>query len=177
MTDKPEEVFAPDASDGPKVGKEPPAPIMARYEGRSALSPYGMSRLAPHFNLVNVAHEIEKADTQVATMTGGKLVLIAEQIRALQDKAKEILERAQQDAVLHRARCNFEKRPGGIYHLYREEDGSLWWSLIAPEEWRTSTPDFVGTYRLEHDMSFTDAAKIQQSDDAARAIHALLGPK
>jgi Protein of unknown function (DUF2452) len=177
MSDTPEEVFAPDASDTPKEGKQPPAPIVARYEGRAALSPYGMSRLAPHYTLVDVAQEIEKADTQMATMTGGKLLLIAEQIRALQEKAKELLDKAQQDAELHRAKCNFEKRPGGIYHLYRDDDGALWWSLIAPEEWRTRTPNFAGTYRLEHDMSFTDAGKIQQHDDAGAAIRALLGPK
>lgn len=172
---KPEQVFPPTTEEGPKEGKEPPAPIPGRYTGPSALAPYAMSRLAPHYELVNLAHEIEKADAQVATMTGGKLLLIAEQIRALQDKAKELLEKAQADALLHRAKCNFEKRPGGIYHLYREPDGSQWFSLIGPEEWRTGAPDFVGTYRLEADMSFTEASKVESVDAREQAIRALLG--
>jgi hypothetical protein len=171
---KPEQVFAPSQDEGPKLGKEPPKPVEGRYTGSTALAPFPMSRLAPQFALVDLAKEIEKADAQMATMTGGKLLLIADQIRHLQETARGLLEKAQKDAELHRARCSFEKKPGSVYHLYREEDGVLWFSLIAPEEWRTCKPEFVATYRLESDMSFTEQSKIAEADQAHASIRGLL---
>jgi hypothetical protein len=144
-------------SDDPKDSDDaPPAPIPGRYTGPSAAAPYALSRLAPAYSLVDVAAEIEKADSMLVTVTSGKLGLIADQIRRLQEQARAMLERAQRDAELHRARCRFEKKPGGVYHLYRKDDGERWFSLLAPEEWITEQPQtFEGTYRLELDMSFT----------------------
>lgn len=126
-----------------------------RYDGPAHAAPYGLSRLAPAYDLVDVAAQIQKADETLATMTGGKLAVIAEQIALLQEQARVLLERARRDADLHRARCNFEKKPGRTYHLYRKEDGVLWFSLLAPEEWTTAQHTFEGSYRLELDMSFT----------------------
>jgi hypothetical protein len=129
---------------------------LATYQGPARAAPYPLSRMAPSYSLVDVAAEIERADSMLATVTGGKLDVIAEQIRALQDKAHALLESARRDAELHRIKCNFEKRPGGVYHLYREEDGTTWFSLIAPGEWLTAqTHAFLGSYRLELDMSFS----------------------
>lgn len=129
--------------------------VPGRYQGAVRSAPYPLSRMAPAFDLVNVAAEIQRADAMLATVTGGKLEVIAEQIRALQDKARSLLEKAQRDAELHRIKCNFEKKIGGVYHLYREADGARWFSMIAPGEWRTpQTHAFEGTYRLDHDMSF-----------------------
>ena len=138
-------------------GPKQPAPLVTgRYQGPSRAAPYGLSRLAPAYDLVDVAAEIQRADAMLATVTGGKLEVIAEQIRGLQEKARTLLEAARRDAELHRIRCSFEKRIGGVYHLYREEDGAEWFSLIAPAEWLTpQTHTFLGSYRLEMDMSFS----------------------
>jgi hypothetical protein len=162
-------VAPPEQGAGPKLmEREPPAPIEGRYTGRSAASPYGLSRLAPAFDLVQTAREIEKADAQLATVTGGKLMLLAEQIRALQAKAEHLLTKAKIDAELHRVRCAFEKRVGGVYHLYRDPDGSQWFSLFGPDEWRTGAPDFVASYRLEADMSFTDLKDLVEEAEIDR---------
>jgi hypothetical protein len=126
------------------------------YDGPSHAAPYGLSRLAPAYDLVNIASQIQKADETIATMTGGKLAVIAEQIARLREQAGVLLERARRDAELHRARCNFEKKPGRVYHLYRKSDGTLWFSLLAPDEWTAEQGQtFEGSYRLELDMSFT----------------------
>jgi hypothetical protein len=132
--------------------------------------------MAPSFSLVDVASEIEKADSMLATVTGGKLGVIAEQIRRLQDQARVMLERAQRDAELHRARCSFEKKPGGVYHLYRKDDGERWFSLLAPEEWITAQPQtFEGSYRLEADMSFSRVDVLEDEPRAdLEAVRALL---
>ena len=168
-----------DDDSAPKPLAHPPKlPDPGRYEGPARAAPYALSRMAPSYALVDVAAEIEKADAMLATVTGGKLGVIADQIRHLQEQARALLERAQRDATLHRARCRFEKKAGGVYHLYRmNEDGTLWFSLMAPEEWRRPQPQtFEGSYRLESDQSYT---RLDIADDASAtadvpAIRALL---
>lgn len=140
----------------------------ARWQGPAHAAPYGLSRLAPSYDLVDVAAQIQKADETLATMTGGKLAVIAEQIGLLQEQARVLLERARRDAELHRARCRFEKKPGAVYHLYRREDGELWFSMIAPGEWSSGRPDgFEGSYRLELDMSYT---RVDVPEDASAVV-------
>jgi hypothetical protein len=147
-----------DDDDKPRPLAHPPKlPDPGYYDGPARAAPYALSRMAPAFSLVDAAAEIESADAMLATTTGGKLGVIAEQIRRLQEQARSMLERAQRDAELHRARCSFQKRPGGVYHLYRmDADGQRWFSLLAPEEWLRPQPQsYEGTYRLEADMAFT----------------------
>ena len=125
-----------------------------RGEGRSA--PYGLSRLAPPIVLVDVAKEIEAADTMVGAVTGSKLDVIARQIRHLQEEAQAILQGARRDLDLHRARCTFPRRPGHVYHLYQHAKDGLYWSMVSPEEWGGAPPSpFEGSFRLEVDQSWT----------------------
>jgi hypothetical protein len=163
-------------SDKPAGLSRPPAlPDEGFYKGPPRAAPYPLSRMAPSFSLVSAAEEIEKADATLATMTGGKLGVIADQIRRLQDHARALLDRARRDAELHRARCSFEKRPGGVYHLYRKDDGERWFSLMAPEEWSRPQPQtFEGTYRLEADMSFTRLDVADDEPPDVEAVRALL---
>ena len=61
-------------------------------------------------------------------------------------------------ATLHRARCNFQKRVGHTYHLYERPDGSSYFSMLHPDDWNGRAPHpFVGSFRLEPDMSWTPA--------------------
>jgi hypothetical protein len=125
----------------------------------TAIAPYPMSRLAPAFSLVDVAAEIERADATIARVTEARLEVIAKQMETLREEARKILARAREDAELHRARCTFVRRAGHVYHLYQRPEGALYFSLLSPEEWGGKPPHpFVGSYRLENDMSFTRVA-------------------
>ncbi len=151
-----------------------PKPI-ARYEGPARAAPYPLSRMAPAFSLVDAAAEIERADASVATALGGKLGVIAEQIKKLQEQARVLVERAQRDAELHRAKCNFEKKPGGVYHLYEKEDGERWFSMLAPDEWSTPRAQtYRGSYRLEADLSFSRVDVPDEAPPDVEPIRALL---
>jgi hypothetical protein len=115
-----------------------------------------MSRLAPRFDLVDVARQIQEADTLIGAVAERQLELIAKQIRGLQEEARSVIERARRDAELHRASCRFVKRPGAVYHLYRRPGGELYLSLLSPGDWNGSPPHaFEGSYRLENDLSFS----------------------
>jgi len=136
------------------------------HDGGDRSSPYGLSRLAPAMKLTDVAGEIERADEMIGQTTSSKLRVIAEQIRHLQRQAEEILTSAKKDLDLHRASCAFPRRIGHSYHLYQRHDGSLYWSMLSAEEWGASPPhEYVGSYRLEPDRSWTPLHDIDENND------------
>lgn len=111
-------------------------------------------------DLVDLARVISEADKAIQTHTTGKLKIIARQITALQEEARKILQQAQRDQQLHRARCHSLRITGKTYHLYRHDNGELYFSLLSPEDWHGQTPHpYEGAYRLENDMSWTALAE------------------
>jgi hypothetical protein len=146
-----------------------------RNPGDSSSS-YPVSRLAPAFELVDLAKEIAQADEMLANRAGAQLQVIAQQVKQLQSQAREILQQTQRDQQLHRARCNFQKKPGQIYHLYQNGEQQPILSMLSPEDWRGCPPNrFIGSFRLESDRSWTPKDKIpSQQEDPLRALAMLL---
>jgi hypothetical protein len=141
----------------------------------SAASRYPLSRLSAKHDLIDMAREIQAADSMLSAVVGGELEAIARQIRALQEQAQRTLQRAQRDAELHRARCSFKKRPGLIYHLYRRADDDRYFSMLSPEDWRGSPPHaYEGSYRLEADMRFTPLDEIAAREQEWAQLRPLL---
>lgn len=152
-----------------------------KHLGPARTSPYPVSRLAPAHDLVDVAKRIAEADAMIGATANAKLRVIADQIQALQEEARRILEETRKDLDLHRARCSFVRRPGQTYHLYRRDDGELWFSMISPGEWHgASSSEFVGSYRLELDQSWTrvdgeEGARDESSRAPQELVRRLLG--
>jgi len=147
-----------------------------KHDGHQRSAPYPMSRLAPVHDLVDVAKAIATADTALRNSTSAKLKIIADNIRHLQEQARAVLETAERDAELHRAACSFKKRPGHLYHLYRKKDGTSTLSMISPEEWSRCPHEYVGSYRLESDSSWTKADETTIRDERDEAVEQLFGP-
>lgn len=138
-------------------------------------APYPVSRMAPATELVDLAREIAEADRMLGNVAHGKLKVIAEQMKTLQREAQAILEASARDQRLHRARCNFKRQPGKTYHLYRKADDSLYFSMLAPAEWGGPPPHpFVGSFRLESDMSWTPVEEIGRHEPSVQLLNALL---
>jgi hypothetical protein len=149
------------------------APMLHRGGDRS--SPYPVSRLAPHFDLVDLAKEIDQADRMVSTRLGGQLQVIAEQVRSLQAQARRILEEAREDQRLHHARCAFKRIPGHTYYLYEDPSGSPEFSMLSPEDWNGRPPKrFLGAYRLNADMSWSREGEHSDKEDSRRLVQRLL---
>jgi len=154
----------------------PDKPRPTLHEGADHSSPYPVSRLAPGFGLVDLAREIDQADQMVSGRLSAQLQVIAEQVKALQAQARAVLEQAREDQRLHHARCAFRRIPGHTYHLYEEADGSLAFSMLSPADWNGRPPKpFLGSYRLETDMSWTPAEQTGQQDDSRQLVQRLLG--
>ena len=145
------------------------------HQGADNTAPYPVSRLAPAFELVDLAQAISAADASLASHATGKLKVIAEQIQQLQDAARQILEETRRSQELHRAACNFRRQPGHVYHLYRKPDGSTYFSMLTPADWSGKPPhEFVGAFRLESDMSWTPMDESREADNTDAAVRQLL---
>lgn len=127
---------------------------MENQEKNKAFLEYPSHISDPPISILDKAKEIEKADLWIRNSVNQKLSIILEQIRSLQNKAKEIIEKAEEDSRLHRVQCNFEKKPGMILHLYEKENLIQYFSLLSPDEWGTPPHKYLGSYRLNADMSF-----------------------
>ncbi|MGB0713328.1 MAG: DUF2452 domain-containing protein [Gammaproteobacteria bacterium] len=146
------------------------------HDGESRTAPYAVSRLGAPTELVDVARQIDEADTMIAATATGKLRVIAEQIQALRDQARDILEQTQRDQDLHRAQCNFQRIPGKVYHLYRKGSGQSIWSMLSPEEWRGRCPhQFVGSFQLGPDSSWTPVEELAGQSEVLGLIAELTG--
>jgi hypothetical protein len=117
---------------------------------------YGTSRLAPAIRLVDRAREIELAEESVQLHVHGKLEVIAKQIRSLKEEAERLLALAQRDIELHKAKCNFEKKPGQTIHLY-EKENQPYFSLLSPNDWNGKPPHrLIGSFVMNPDRSFSE---------------------
>lgn len=146
-----------------------------KHQGSDNSAPYPVSRMAPATELVDLAAQIAEADNMLANVSHGKLRQIAEQIKALQQQAGEVLHAAARDQQLHRAQCNFQRKPGNTYHLYQRTDGREYLSMLAPQEWGGEPPHrFIGSFQLENDMSWTPLEERDKEKDAEKVLQQLL---
>ncbi|CAD7684126.1 unnamed protein product [Nyctereutes procyonoides] len=143
--------------------------------GLALLSPYHTHRAGDPLDLVALAQQVQKADEFIRANATNKLMVIAEQIQHLQEQARKVLEDAHRDADLHHVACNIVKKPGNIYYLYKRESGQQYFSIISPKEWGTSCPhDFLGAYKLQHDLSWTPYEDIEKHDAKINIVDKLL---
>lgn len=137
----------------------------ATPNGLELVSSYQTNRVGDPMDLVALAEHIQKGDDFVKANACNKLTVIADQIKYLQEQAKKVLEDAKRDADLHHAACNIVKKPGNMYYLYQRPSGQRYFSIISPKEWGPSCPhQFLGAFKLQHDMSWTPANEVERRD-------------
>ena len=115
-----------------------------------------------------------QADKFTRAVAGSKLSVIAEQVRFLQEQARKILEEAQRDKEINHMACNFKRVPGTLYHIYKRKNGQQYMSLISPEEWGADGPEFVASYKLNFDHSWTPIDDVERKDDENAKIDKII---
>lgn len=158
--------------------KKTEAPYQGRgeiHQGSDASAPYPVSRLAPAFELVDLAEQVASADDMLSVTATAQLKGIARQIKALQEQARQVLEKTQRDQQLHHAQCGFKRIPGKTYHLYLRASGEALFSMLSPEEWGGRPPyDYQGSFRLENDMSWTPLDELESEREDNERIQAMI---
>ncbi|XP_051895152.1 uncharacterized protein C1orf50 homolog [Pristis pectinata] len=165
---------------GPENDKSPSTTVAlvesnTNPTGLQLVSTYKTNRLGDPLDLVALAEQIQKGDDFVRANATNKLTVIAEQIQYLQEKARKVLEEAKRDTDLHHVACNIVKKPGTVYFMYRRDSGQRYFSILSPKEWGPSCPhEFLGAYKLQHDMSWTPYKEINKRDAEIGLIDKLL---
>ncbi|XP_028920287.1 uncharacterized protein C1orf50 homolog [Ornithorhynchus anatinus] len=163
---------------GSAQGERPPGALVERGLTTSGLGLVNLPdghRAADPLDLVELAHQVQKADEFVRANASNRLTAIAEQIRHLQAQARKVLEEARRDADLHHAACSLVKKPGNIYFLYQRESGQRYFSILSPKEWGASCPhDFLGAYKLQHDLSWTPYENVEKREAEISMVEKLL---
>lgn len=126
-------------------------------------------------DIISLATQIQNADEAIKNNASTKLTLILEQIQFLQSQAKKILEESEEQTGLHHVACNFKKITGQIYHLYEKESGQKYFSMLSPADWgNSSSQRFLGSFRLEADLSWTPADKIVEINKSRNWAQSLM---
>ena len=145
------------------------------HRGAEHSAPYPLSRLAPAFHSPDLAAEVAASERLLGARTAARLRVIAEQIEALKETARRVLEEARAEQALNQAPCAFRRIPGKTYHLYRKGDGGCYFSMLSPADWHGAPPHgFVGSYRLETDGAWTPAAQAARPDETGELVQRLL---
>jgi hypothetical protein len=145
-------------------------PLLHRGPEHSA--PYPLSRLAPAFHSPDLAAEVAQAERLLGARTAAKLRVIAEQIETLKETARRVIDEARDEQTLNQAPCTFRRIPGKTYHLYRKVEGGGYFSMLSPADWHGAPPhDFIGSYQLETDGSWTPAGRVAHADDTRELVN------
>jgi hypothetical protein len=103
---------------------------------------------------LNSNNDIEKIKNNYSAY--GQLIILAEQINQLQDRANIIIKNITINEHLHNIEMNCKKVVGNYYYHYLINNKEIL-SLISPEEWNRQEDDnfkFLGKYLYNFDNIF-----------------------
>ena len=124
---------------------------------------YPTSRLSSKFEPIDQVEVVKESDRMLGAVASGKLSIISEQIKYLQQQAIKVIREAEINMNLHRATCTFEKRTGHIYYLYDRPGLGPYFSILSPEDWGLAPPhQYLGAYRLEPDSTWTEMGAAEE---------------
>ena len=70
----------------------------------------------------------------------------------LEAEFKKLVETAADNELIYNATIRFSPKVGEVYHLYRNDTGEEWVSMVAPHEWGPNYVfEFLGSFRLATD--------------------------
>jgi hypothetical protein len=85
----------------------------------------------------------------------GKLKQLNKQMEHLKKEALILIEECVAQERLQKVECKCKKISGNTYHLYKNEKGIEYFSLIGEKEWHTGFKDeFLGSYYYDYDKTF-----------------------
>lgn len=83
-----------------------------------------------------------------------QLKLLAQQVKAIEQQAMDIINNAIENDSLYEIECKFKKKPGKSYYLYQNDD-KKYFSMLSPKDWNFNHKDtFLGEYYYDFDYTF-----------------------
>jgi hypothetical protein len=103
--------------------------------------PYGTDLSAPVIKVDNVSLWKESNVTKLNHYFESRFEDIKKEYHKLLDEYRW-------NDLLYKAKYSFEPVLGEIYHLYVDNSGGIFLSLIHPDQWKKH-PEFLGSFRLD----------------------------
>jgi hypothetical protein len=100
--------------------------------------PYGTNVGAPAINIEDVGGWKRVAAGEVNKQ-------IKTKFEELKSEYESLVEEYRWNDLIFRAEYNFMPVIGETYHLYSRENGSIFLSMISPNEWKM---DYIGSFKL-----------------------------
>ena len=95
---------------------------------------------------------LDKIKSNSATFS--KLKLLMKQAELLKEQIKDVINEGVLNQNLHEVKCNFQKKSGQTYYLYKKNE-TYYFSLLSPEDWNGDPPNtFINAYYYDYDKSF-----------------------
>jgi hypothetical protein len=125
--------------------KKPDNVVYSEKEGYNAsILPYGTNVGAPVIKIDDVVSWKNRGITTVNKQLESKFNELKQQYQIL-------MEEYEWNELVYNAKFSFEPVIGEIYHLYRDEAGVNFLSLIAPYEWNK---EHIGTFKLNSEKKW-----------------------
>lgn len=74
-----------------------------------------------------------------------------EKFNELKSQYENLMQEYEWNQIIYNAKFTFEPVVGEIYHLYRNENGTNFLSLIGPNEWNK---EHIGTFKLNSERKW-----------------------
>lgn len=117
----------------------------------SSLLPYGTNIGAPSIIASGLSHW---KNSSIKTFNYS----LSNKIEGIKKEYQQLIDEFNVNKMLYEVNMNFEPIVGKIYHLYKNEQGEPFLSLIPPSNW---DKEHLGAYQLNHEkiwQSITDAS-------------------
>ena len=125
--------------------KKPDSVVYSEKEGYNAsILPYATNVGAPVIKIDDVVSWKNRGITTVNKQLESKFNELKQQYQML-------MEEYEWNEMVYNAKFAFEPVIGEIYHLYRDDNGSNFLSLIAPNEWNK---EHIGTFKLNSEKKW-----------------------
>lgn len=125
--------------------KKPDNIVYSEIEGYNAnVLPYGTSVGAPVIRVDDLVSWKSREITNVNKEFKSKFDELKAQYESL-------IEEFEWNELVYSSKFSFEPVIGGVYHLYRSNDGNDFLSLIGPQEWNK---EHIGTFKLNSDKKW-----------------------
>lgn len=109
------------------------------FAENKAIMPYGDSVGAPSIQPTDLtSYKNEKV-----IKTNDYFISRYEEIK---EEYKKLIQEYEWNKLVYNSEFRFEPIKGQTYHLYQKENGDLFLSLIAPDEWNQI---FIGSFRID----------------------------
>lgn len=125
--------------------KKPDNVVYSEAEGFNAsMLPYGTNVGAPVIQIDDVVSWKSRGINTVNKQLESKF-------NELKEQYQKLMEEYEWNELVYNAKFSFEPVIGEIYHLYRDQMGMNFLSLIAPNEWNK---EHIGTFKLNSEKKW-----------------------